>query len=125
MANSESANVSAEVEASAKLMLEKVVEPDVTSGTLAIVVVSEQVMLDPRAVTTSATSAGRVVDPTMKQADWRGTKRGTGLWSVQLLCSWRMYLSEKGVPERAVPTRARVLMRVVECMFALVRLVVG
>ena len=60
-------------------MDEKVVLPDVTSGTPERVVDElEQVMVLAREVTTSATSAGRVVEPIMKQASaWRGWKRGT------------------------------------------------
>lgn len=79
VANSERANVRGESEEAEKSMEENVVEPEVTSGTPEIVVLEvSQVMTDWMEVTTSATSAGRVVLPTMKQAlAWRGTKRGT------------------------------------------------
>lgn len=54
-------------------MEEKDTLPEVTSGTLeSVFTVEEQVMLEPSEVTTSATSAGSVVLPTTKQADWRG-----------------------------------------------------
>lgn len=57
----------------AKLTEEKEVLPEVTSGTLEMVLtVEEQVMEDWIEVTTSATSAGRVVLPMTKQAFARG-----------------------------------------------------
>jgi hypothetical protein len=59
-------------------MSEKLVLPEVTSGTLEIVfAVAEQVMSFWIAVTTSATSAGRTSLPTMKQAFvWRVVRAG-------------------------------------------------
>ena len=70
VANSERANVRGEEEDAEKSMEEKVVEPDVTSGTPdSGVVDASQVMVFWREVTTSSTSAGKVVSPTMKQAE--------------------------------------------------------
>ena len=70
VANSERANVRGEEEDAEKSMEEKVVEPDVTSGTPdSVVVDASQVMVFWREVTTSSTSAGKVVSPTMKQAE--------------------------------------------------------
>ena len=70
MANSERANVRGEEEDAEKSMEEKDVEPDVTSGTPESVVVDvSQVMVFWREVTTSSTSAGKAVSPTMKQAE--------------------------------------------------------
>ena len=70
VANSERANVRGEEEDAEKSMEEKVVEPDVTSGTPdSVVMDASQVMVFWREVTTSSTSAGKVVSPTMKQAE--------------------------------------------------------
>jgi len=57
-------------------MDEKETWPDVTSGTPDMVVVEPQVMADCMAVTTSCTSAGRAVDPAMKQGVWRVERVG-------------------------------------------------
>lgn len=80
MANVESANCSGVCFEVAKLMEEKEVVPEVTSGTLEMVLtVLEQLMEDWMEVTTVATSAGRVVLPMTKQAfarEFRGAEMG-------------------------------------------------
>jgi hypothetical protein len=61
-----------------KSMEEKDTAPEETSGTEErVLAVAEQVIVLAREVATSATSAGRAVLPTMKQAgDWRVVRRG-------------------------------------------------
>lgn len=70
VANFESANSRGVCVDLLKSIAEKVDAPELTSGTLEIVVaVLEQVIEDWMDVTTSATSAGRAVLPMTKQAD--------------------------------------------------------
>ena len=63
-----------------KLMEEKVVEPDVTSGTLEIVLAElEQVTRAAMELSASMTSWGRAVEPMTKQGfAWRVRTVGTG-----------------------------------------------
>lgn len=68
VANSLSANPRGVRFESLKLMSENETSPDVTSGTLAIVLVVPQVTSFWMAAALSATSAGRTLLPTTKQA---------------------------------------------------------
>lgn len=75
VANSSKAKASGERLDWLKSMDEKVVAPEVTSGTEErVFAVAEQVMVLARESATSATSAGRVSVPTTKQAVWRGLR---------------------------------------------------
>lgn len=56
-----------------KSILLNVADPDVTSGTLSMVVPVPHVTDDWIALTESSTSAGRAVLPTTKQAFWRAS----------------------------------------------------
>lgn len=79
-----------------KSMLLNVAFPEVTSGTVAMVVlVVEQVTLSTMAVTESCTSAGRAVLPTTKQAlAWRDSRGAVGhsllviLWQGKARVVW-------------------------------------
>lgn len=95
-----------------KSIEEKVVEPEVTSGTPEIVFLDvEQVTVEARLAATSATSAGSVVEPITKQALaalWRAT-------TAAVLVLLRVITSvdaTKGILGRAaavaVPVKARV-----------------
>lgn len=78
VANSCKAKASGDKEEREKSTLEKVVVPDVTSGTLErVFAVVEHFMMGVRVVTMVATSAGRAVVPGVKQAfAWRVERRG-------------------------------------------------
>lgn len=80
MANSESAKARGDCADLEKSMAEKVELPEVTSGTLErVFAVAEQVMEDWIELTTSATSPGRGVLPTTKQAlAWRRVRSVVG-----------------------------------------------
>lgn len=66
----------------AKFTEEKETAPEVTSGTLEMVVVLPQVIEDWTLVTAAATSAGRAVVPTTKQAFARDVRGAEGVLVV-------------------------------------------
>lgn len=68
----------------------KVVDPDVTSGTLSMVVPDPQVTEDWMDVTESWTSCGRASLPTTKQAFWRDS-RGATERVCQYILIWSRY----------------------------------
>lgn len=99
----------------AKLTDEKETLPDVTSGTLEMVfVLAEHVIVDWMSVTTSATSAGRAVLPTTKQAVAREVR---GAERCQL--SVPMVLEGEDLPANAAPAPARMRRQVAGYMFGI------
>lgn len=73
----------------------KVADPDVTSGTLSMVVPEPQVTEDWMDVTESWTSCGRASLPTTKHAFWRDS-RGATERVCQFVSIWDRYYDTTG-----------------------------
>ena len=101
-------------------MEEYVTEPEVTSGTPAIVVTEdEQVIVFARLSAMSATSSGSVVDPITKHAFWRREMDTAGTAAAAAAEPGRGMMSlsvTNGILGRAVAAPTRAMMGSDECM---------